>query len=155
MPCCPPNPDTDIALFCHRCGARGHRVDRLTVSALLTEAAMKRITSADYGFCASVECPTVYFQAGGQAFVESDIRVPVWQKQPPGERMICYCFGENEREIRLEIEDRGQSDVERRVREYIAAGLCACEVRNPRGNCCLADIMCAVKRSGAPEQHSR
>jgi hypothetical protein len=33
-----------------------------------------------------------------------------------------------------------------RVREHIAAERCACEVRNPRGACCLGDVIAAVKR---------
>jgi hypothetical protein len=33
-----------------------------------------------------------------------------------------------------------------RVREHISAGRCGCEVRNPRGVCCLGDVTEAVKR---------
>ena len=33
-----------------------------------------------------------------------------------------------------------------RVREHIAAERCACDVRNPRGACCLGDVIAAVKR---------
>ena len=33
-----------------------------------------------------------------------------------------------------------------RIREHIAAQRCACDIRNPRGACCLGDVMAAVKR---------
>jgi hypothetical protein len=33
-----------------------------------------------------------------------------------------------------------------RIREHIAAQRCACDVRNPRGACCLGDVMAAAKR---------
>ena len=60
--------------------------------------------------------------------------------------MMCYCFGENEADIRTEIEATGHSEAVQRVRAHIEAGRCACEVRNPRGVCCLGDIAATVKR---------
>jgi hypothetical protein len=79
-------------------------------------------------------------------FGSQDVRVPVWQKLPFGARPICYCFGETEASIRAEFETRGRSQVVERIRTHIAAGRCACEVRNPRGACCLGDVIAAVKR---------
>jgi hypothetical protein len=60
--------------------------------------------------------------------------------------MVGYCFGENEADIAAEIERRGHSDAVQRVRAHIAAGRCACEIRNPRGACCLGDVIAAVER---------
>ena len=80
----------------------------------------------------------VYFGASGQTFSTHDIRVDVWQKLPFGDRMICYCFRENEAELRREIKATGGSAAVSRVRAHIEAGRCACEVRNPAGVCCLA-----------------
>jgi hypothetical protein len=91
----------------------------------------------------------VYFSGDGQIFATSDVRVTVWEKQPPGERTVCYCFGENEADMRREIERDGRTAAVERVRAHIAARRCACEVRNPRGACCLGDVMAAVKRLGA------
>jgi hypothetical protein len=120
----------------------------MTVSALLTEIALRRMGSGNYFFCSSAECPIVYFNSDGDTFSIADVRLPVWQKLPPGTRMICYCFGENERDIRTEIEERGRSAAEQRVRDHITAGRCACELRNPRGNCCLSDVIAAMNRAG-------
>jgi endonuclease YncB( thermonuclease family) len=75
-----------------------------------------------------------------------DVRVPVWQKQAPGARMLCYCFGENEADIARETLEHGASRAVERIREHIAAGRCACELRNPRGTCCLGDVSAAVSR---------
>jgi hypothetical protein len=75
-----------------------------------------------------------------------DVRVPIWQKAPFGSRGLCYCFGENEADIRAEIESLGRPRAVERVREQITAGRCACEIRNPRGVCCLGDVAAAVKR---------
>ena len=88
----------------------------------------------------------MYFNIDGQPFTMADVRVPVWQKLPFGDRPICYCFGELEASIRDELADDGVSNVVERVRAYIAANRCACDVRNPRGTCCLSDVIAAVKR---------
>jgi hypothetical protein len=88
----------------------------------------------------------VYFGAGCEPFTTADVRVPVWQKLAFGDRPICYCFGESERSIRDELTAGGASTAVDRVRAHIAAERCACEVRNPRGACCLGDLIAAVKR---------
>jgi hypothetical protein len=121
-------------------------VDLLTVKALLTEHAFRRLDVTDYRFCAEAGCKVVYFGSNGQRFTVTDVRVPVWQKQPFGQRMVCYCFDENEAAIRLEIEGHGKSDAVERVRHHIGAGRCACDVRNPHGSCCLGDVTAAVNR---------
>jgi hypothetical protein len=90
----------------------------------------------------------VYFDETGQTYSKSDIRVPVWQKEPFGDRTICYCFGENEADIRAELQVTGHSGAVERVRAHIEAGRCACEVRNPLGVCCLRDVADMVTRVG-------
>jgi len=96
-----------------------------------------------FRFCPEPACDTVYVSDSGQVFRVADLRVPVWQKQPPGDRILCYCFGETETDLRTEL---GASDVLARVRAHIAERRCACEVRNPRGSCCLGDLVAAVAR---------
>ena len=74
------------------------------------------------------------------------MRVPIWQKEPPERRTVCYCFDETESAIARELRDTGMSHAVDRVRAHIAAQRCACEVRNPRGVCCLGDVIAAVDR---------
>lgn len=131
---------------CPQSGSLGSAVDRHTIKALLTEAALRRLTASEYRFCPDAACNVVYFDGNGMQFAAVDVRVPIWQKLPFGTRPVCYCFGESEVSIRAEIESCGQSLAAERIREHIAAGRCACELRNPRGACCLGDVMAAVKR---------
>jgi hypothetical protein len=44
------------------------------------------------------------------------------------------------------LEETGRTMAIERVREHIAATRCACDIRNPRGACCLGDLIAAVKR---------
>lgn len=110
---------------CPQSGAAGSAVALRTVKALLTMAAMRRLGKGPYRFCPDAGCDVVYFDRGGAWFTRADVRVPVWQKEPPGQRLLCYCFDETDPE---------------RVRAHIRAGRCACDVRNPRGACCLEDL---------------
>lgn len=144
--CCPPAASHDRpALRCPVSGTKGLRVDRLTVRALLTEAALRRCNAADYQFCADAACTVVYFSDAGDVFTTAEVRVRVWHKEPFGARMVCYCFGDTESTIADEIRQHGRSAAPERVREHIEAERCACDIRNPRGACCLGDVTQAVK----------
>lgn len=134
--------------------SKGKPVDLLTVKALLTESALRRINNSAYRFCPEPSCEVVYFDTGGAAYMKHELRVPVWQKEPFGDRTVCYCFGVSEESIRAEIQTKGRSEATERVRAHIAAGRCACQVRNPRGACCLGDVAAAVKRVDTALQHA-
>lgn len=143
------------ATICPASGTKGAPVDLQTVKALLTTAALQRVEPRTYRFCPDRACDVVYFDDRGHTFSTADLQARVWQKQPEGDRVLCYCFGENESDIRAEIAARGYSDAAERVRSHIQAGRCACEIRNPRGACCLGDVTTAVKRLAAAVARSR
>jgi len=132
--------------MCPVSATKAKPVELLTVKALLTDTALRRVNNVVHWFCSDPSCEVVYFDANGASYVKSDIRVAVWQKELFGDRTVCYCFGESEQTIRAEIQTRGRSEAIERVRAHIAAGRCACEVRNPRGACCLGDMTAAVER---------
>ena len=134
-----------VTVRCPQSGTQGLAVDLLTVKALLCESALRTVRKGPYLFCVDPTCGVVYF-ADGHVFTTTDLRVPVWHKRPAGTRMICYCFDENEASMAQEFAQTGRCDASLRIRDHIAAGRCACEVRNPRGACCLGDVMKAVAR---------
>ena len=145
--CCPGNPeDTTFTGRCPRSGSNGRAVERQTLEALLTEDALVWLRPGEYRFCPDAHCPVVYFGPGDVWFGTEDVRVTVWQKQQFGDRLICYCFDESEASIRAEIEACGHSSALERIREHVAAGRCRCEIRNPRGSCCLGDVGAAIER---------
>ena len=144
--CCDaPTPEPG-ARTCPACRQRGAAVQLQTVKALLTESALRRVQRTHYRFCSNPACDVVYFGDAGDRFRSEEIRVAVWHKQAPGARLLCYCFGETEAVIRHELIQSGRAEVVARIREHIAAERCACDIRNPRGACCLGDVIAAVKR---------
>lgn len=142
--CCPP-PETATKLACPTCLQTAGRVEAVTVKALLRPEALGRITLAGFYFCPGSACDTVYFSEG-QVFRTGDLSVDVWQKQPAGRRTFCYCFGENEAEMRAELQTTGRINAVERVRHHIAERRCACDIKNPRGTCCLGELGRAVQR---------
>jgi hypothetical protein len=139
---------------CPSCGRRGAVVPATTLKALLVPSALARLESDGFQFCSAPACDVVYFSTHGATFCTADVRVPVWQKAAPGARTVCYCFGENETDIQREIKDAGLTMAIERVRTHIANRRCACEVRNPRGACCLGDLT-AIVRSLSPHEAPR
>jgi hypothetical protein len=144
--CCSPDSPArhDGDAYCPLTGARGRIVPRRTLEALLTADAAARLGPGTYRLCPDPLCDVVYFGDGG-VFIQADVRVPVWHKAP-STSPLCYCLGESEVSIRSEISAVGCSGAESRVRQAIAAGRCACEVRNPTGACCLGEVAAAVRR---------
>lgn len=145
--CCPSHrEDSAERRTCPRSGTPGAPVELTTVKANLTVQALQRISRSPHRFCPDPRCDVVYFDTDHRIFTVDDVRVPVWQKELSGARMVCYCFGENEADMQREVVVRGSCGAVERVRAHIVAGRCACELRNPRGACCLGDVIAAVMR---------
>ena len=116
---------------CPACGTQGSPIAVRTVVAVTSCALPQRQTLF---VCKTRECRLVYFGADGwQVPVAALRQVPSWK----GGDVLCFCFGHRA--------DEGESDgavaalvetIEARVR----AGDCACDLRNPSGRCCLAEI---------------
>jgi hypothetical protein len=132
-------------MHCPACGKPGRLVERITVKAMLRSEALMRLSAPAHRLCATPGCPVVYFGIDG-VFDRSEISVPVFQKEPAGDRPVCYCFGVSEREdLRRELVETGRSTASDRIAALVKAERCACEVKNPQGSCCLGDMAMATK----------
>jgi hypothetical protein len=92
----------------------------------------------------------VYF-GEGEAFDRDEVAVPVFHKEPAGDRTVCYCFAISEADLRREIVETGRSTAAHRITAHVQAGRCACEIKNPQGNCCLGSVAAVVKALAAPD----
>lgn len=132
---------------CHRCGRRGKAIDKQTIKALL-DVSLEVLRLVNYRFCATPDCPNVYFaEDGSHAIHEDQLRVRVYQKHPGDDDvLVCYCFFHSPRSVRTEIAAHGATNVVERVTALTQAQACACDVRNPKGSCCLNDLRQLVQR---------
>lgn len=131
----------------------GKTIDTLTIKALLA-ISLTQVKTENYLFCPDPNCPTVYYSANGQhLFTESDLREKVYQKHPDdADNLVCYCFQHTVGSIRKEIITTGSSHVVEKIKTGIQAGQCACDIRNPQGDCCLGNVLQLVKQILA-DQH--
>jgi hypothetical protein len=131
------------ATECPKCGRTGQLVDRITVKAMLRPEALMRLSAPEYRFCPTQECPVVYFGLE-EVFDRRDVAVPVFQKEPAGDRTVCYCFAVREGDIRRELVEMSRSTFGDRITALVKAERCACEIKNPQGSCCLGNVATAT-----------
>lgn len=131
---------------CTECGAEGRPVERQTILHHVKHEYLGRVSSEAYRFCPGSICAVVYFGESGTRFTVHDLRELVGAKMTGDARPICYCFGFTEGDAREEIVRTGKSTISATVSRLIKVGMCACEVRNPSGACCLGEVTRTVKR---------
>ena len=102
-----------------------------------------RLTAPEHRFCPAADCQVVYF-GHSEVFQREDVVVPVFQKELPGARTVCYCFAITEKDISLELAGQGRSSATERITQLVKDERCACEVRNPQGTCCLGNVASAT-----------
>ncbi|WP_346293233.1 putative iron-sulfur cluster-binding metallochaperone [Sphaerothrix gracilis] len=145
-PCCCPEPNEadnskTTAGGCPRCHHVGKSVDLITLKSLLTPIALAELNPEQiYRFCPEVCCSVVYFSAKGQTFTTTDLTVSVFQKDLDENVPVCYCFGWTRQRIKTTVEQQGAQSVMASITHHIQAGRCGCEVNNPQGSCCLANV---------------
>lgn len=146
--CSVTEPAVEAPERCSECGRVGRKIERMTLKALLRPQALARLSAPEHRFCPSASCRVVYF-GPGEVFRLEDVLVPVFQKEPAGDRTVCHCFAVSEGDIRREIQATGSSTTVERIAALVKSERCACEVRNPQGSCCLGNVTAVVKAARA------
>lgn len=140
--------NTEQKTLCPACQQAGKPVDLFTLKAQLS-VPLTELRHPQYLFCTTSNCSVVYFSVDGtQSFSETQLRERVYQKhRDDDEVFVCYCFQHTVGSIRRELAATQQSTVVAAVTAGIQADQCACEIRNPQGNCCLGNVRAAVKQA--------
>ena len=123
----------------------GKPVEWLTVAAL---AARRVPARQDFWLCEDPDCEVVYFGEDGTLLQTSDLRViPSFKGAPSRNDLVCYCFLYSRQEIEDELRASGETTIFDRITAGVKADNCACEVRNPSGQCCLGDVKRAIQET--------
>lgn len=144
--CATVSSDKNVATPCLDCGAESRHVERQTILHHVRHEHLGRVNGEAYRFCPAPNCAVVYFGESGKRFTVDDLRELVSAKTTGDRRLICYCFGFTEGDVRQEITRERTTMIPNQISELIKAGMCACEVRNPAGVCCLGEVNRTVKR---------
>jgi hypothetical protein len=130
--------------LCPTCDTRATSVSTVTLYHLLEPLNARDVQSDKiYSVCQTRSCPILYFSNDhSQTFESPDVRTTVGFKQPEDDppHPVCYCFGYTKENIAEEIEKTGESTVVDWITERVQADECACEYKNPTGQCCLGDV---------------
>lgn len=132
---------------CIECQQKGYKVDTATVKALVA-VSLRQVQDTTYRFCAQKDCLVVYFNVEHmQIFTTEQIRERVYQKEPNNDDvLICYCFYHTIADVRADIHKHKNSQIIEDINTGIKSEQCACDWRNPQGNCCLGNVLKLVKQ---------
>lgn len=130
---------------CRACQGPSWPVTLRTMLLMLKPAFFDQVGESQYRFCASPDCPVVYFSSE-RSFTTADLRLRVGLKEKDGPVPLCYCLGFFVADLREEIKAKGHTTIPQRISALIKERMCACEERNPSGACCLGEVTRVAKR---------
>lgn len=139
--------------LCPACKGPTHRVRPGTARALVHPRFVEAIGDEELRYCPSTTCSIVY-SSGTASFQRDDLRVRVGEKETEPPIPVCYCFEWTAEDIEREIERTGTTSIPERIKSKIQAGLCQCEIMNPRGICCLEAVNKAVRSAAWKDSRS-
>lgn len=136
---------TDVGR-CPVSGTPGTRTHLVTLKALLTGSALRRLDGKGYHFCPDPSCDVVYFDREADSiFGKDDLSVRVGLKETEAPIPLCYCFGFTVTDLVSDIAKRGETQIPASITAEVRARHCACEVRNPQGTCCISEVSRALR----------
>ncbi|MFF2450769.1 (2Fe-2S)-binding protein [Neobacillus sp. NPDC058068] len=140
--CCKTNDSLSEKLqSCSSCGVVGKKVKTITLKTMLKPSSLELLNAElDHYFCATANCEIVYYNSEIKSYSISEIKVPVFQKESLLDTPVCYCFNWTKERIQTSIENGLTPHPVEHIRENIKANRCGCEVNNPQGSCCLANV---------------
>jgi len=126
------------------------KVQRRTLEHLLKLEKIGAIQNVQYYYCADANCNIVYFSNEAVPYFTVDaVSVKVHSKNNGEEVNVCYCFNWSRARIKHELDYTGASTASLQIAEEIKTGNCACDIKNPKGECCLGDVNSYVKSISA------
>ena len=122
------------------------KVQLRTLEHLLKVEKVGEIQDVQYYYCADSNCNIVYFSNETVSyFTVDDVSVKVLSKDKGNDVDVCYCFNWNRARIKEELAGTGKSTASLQIAKEVKAGNCACDIKNPKGECCLGDVNSFLK----------
>lgn len=126
----------------------GRKIQQRTLESLLKPYARTLLEPVQYYYCPDPNCPIVYFSnVDVRTFSFGELTVPVFDKDKAENTPVCYCFDWTRKKIKDQIVETGKSAAAMEIAKKVKAAECACDVKNPKGRCCLGDVNAFVKES--------
>ena len=130
---------------CPKCKEKAKGVLGKTLEYLLHDDVKINLDCLDgWYYCKTPTCKTIYFR-GEEVLTQKDLSVVVGLKDGAKPANMCYCFGWTKELIRADIKQNKKSTVLDDIKHHMNTEGCSCEIKNPSGNCCMADVGKVVK----------
>lgn len=136
--------NTKRPLKCKECGRLGKSIKRTTLEHLLIQEKIAPIQDVQYFFCLTSDCDIVYFSENAN-FYKADLKVRVGLKEREEPIPVCYCFNYTKKMILDDLIQNGYSTIKERITKEAKMGNCQCQIKNPEGSCCLANVGKIIK----------
>jgi hypothetical protein len=60
--------------------------------------------------------------------------------------LICFCFKHSKQSLFDSIQSNTEEDIINDIKKKMKDSGCFCEISNPSGKCCMADVMGFIKQ---------
>ena len=131
--CCS-KPTQKTSLACPQCKSDCKPVTMRTLYHQVRFPENQQIATGDYYYCSSIHCATAYFSNTGNSLSKSLLIT----QQALKNDMLCYCFDINSASYLSALQTHNADAIKNFVIARTKSAECACEIRNPSGQCCLA-----------------
>lgn len=120
---------------CPACGVSCQSVNMKTLFHQVKYPEVLNIKAGHYYYCVNNDCSVGYLSQEEVVFVKKQLRAFSELKN----QKLCYCFDIDVEEYVNSSKDRALA-IKKFVIQKTKAGDCACAIRNPSGQCCLANF---------------
>ncbi|MEQ1486331.1 hypothetical protein [Methyloglobulus sp.] len=121
---------------CPQCGKTSKSVEIRTLYHQVKFPENQGIISDSYYFCPSKDCATAYFSVAGNSIPKQQLTT----YQDIQKDKLCYCFDIDTADYLAAINTHQAEAIKNFVIQRTKSGECACKLRNPSGQCCLANF---------------
>jgi Zinc binding domain len=132
--CCASNPPKAAIQPCPECGTVCKCVEMRTIYHQVSFPENQAITSGTYFFCTTKDCANAYFSITGIYIPKQHLKT----HQDIQNDKLCYCFDIDTADYLTALSTNQAETIKNFVIQRTKLGECACELKNPSGQCCLA-----------------
>ncbi len=130
--CVKPKPKS--SQICPQCNVNCNPVTMRTLYQQIRFPENQQLVPDKYYFCPSRDCPTAYFSSTGTRIAKSLLIT----QQAIQNETLCYCFDISSACYQSALKTLTADAIKNFVIQRTKSSECACEIRNPSGQCCLA-----------------
>lgn len=132
--CCSNHSTKITTETCPKCGESCKSVEHKTLYHQVMFPENQAVFQDKYYFCPAKECPVGYFSSAEQIIPKQSLRT---YQEIEGDK-LCYCFDISANQYSSDLKANNAETIKNFVIQKTKSGDCACEIKNPSGQCCLA-----------------